>query len=171
MASYGTVIEYFSNKNVTIEQVLTRYLNHFKINVTSKKGDFITKKHELIYDHFHNGYCFPKNLSGFDFISQLHNDNILETLDSCQIGPCKFTSDIINDDQINLIRNELLDEETLAIILYKTNINTLHAEAIGFDNERNEYFHKDPEKTRYEFGDILSTKEITEYIIFKAYSE
>jgi len=29
MASYATVIEYFSNKNVKIEQVLTRYLNHF----------------------------------------------------------------------------------------------------------------------------------------------
>jgi len=110
-------------------------------------------------------------LSGFDFISQLHNDNKLETLDYCQIGPCKFTSETADIGHINLIRNELLDDETLAIILYKTDINTLHAETIGFDNEIGNYFHKDPEKNHYEMGDILNTKEITEYIIFKAYSD
>jgi len=167
MASYSLVIEYFSDQNLKIEQVLSKYIQYFKIYVQSKKGNYIFKKHKAVSDHFHYDYCFPKRLSGFDFISQLHNNDWLGTKKYCEIVSTKFTDILVGSDQIELIRNELTKNDSLAIILYKTDSGNLHAETIGFDEELNGYFHKDPEKSQYLWEDILSNKEITEFIIFR----
>lgn len=164
-ASYGTVIEYFSEGKVLIEHVLGRYVDKFNVFPSSPKVYYFREKHELIYDHFHN-YCRKRNMRGFDLIKQLHNGNELQTKGYCQILDSDASLDVVTDQKLASIREKLINHNSLAIILYKVSANVYHAVTVGYDSSNKNYFYKDPNLPEYQTGDILSQKEITEYIVF-----
>lgn len=168
MASYGTVIEYFSNGNLKIEKVLDRYINFFSLIYFSVGKNKIGNKHKEISKHFHS-YCIPKNLRGFDFIKQLHEDDSFDTKQFCQIVLSNAQLHKISDTEIEILRKELVDNDAIAIVLYKVDNNHSHAVTIGYDTFNNCYFSKDPEKNKIDTEDIISTKEICEFIIFNDY--
>jgi hypothetical protein len=169
MASYGIVIEYFSNNIFTIDHLLDNYVNEFNISCSSFSQNIQAKKHENISKHFHT-YCRENNnMRGFDFIKQLHDENKLGTNKFCRIIGFKAQLQKISDEDICLIQKELIDNEAVAIVLYKANNSNFHAVAIGFDTAKKTYFYKDPEMNKIGNGNILSRKEIWEFIIFNHY--
>jgi len=166
MASYGTVIEYFSDKSLKIDKVFDQYISHFQLHYRSvgKKG--LANKHKSVADHFH-AYCIPKNMRGFNFIKQLHEDNTLGTKDYCCIIHSNAILYKISEEEINDIRQALENNNALAIVLYKIDATNAHAVTIGYDEKNNCYFIKDPVSNKIIEDDILAHKEICEYIVFK----
>ena len=118
MASYGTVIEYFSKGKIDIEHVLSNYIEKFEIFPTPPEVYYFKKKHGIIYNHFHE-YCEPKDMRDFIFIKMLHEKNDLNTSDYCKIEDYKASLDVIDNNNKDLIRNYLINHDALAIVLYK----------------------------------------------------
>jgi hypothetical protein len=163
MASYGTIIEYFSNKEIKIEQLLSNYFEKYLFNITSEFSD-IKKKHDLIFKHFHI-YCKEHKLRGFDYVKRLHEKNELNTRKYCQIFESRASLEEIDDNCKESIRNYLTIYEALVMVLYKVTGGN-HAIIIGYDSDNKNYFYKDSTNPKSQNDDILSQKEITEYIIF-----
>ena len=135
LASYSVIIEYYSNKDILIENVLTRFQNKFKISVFYLKGQFLKAKHNAISKDFHEVQCYPKNMRGFDFIKNIHEDDSLETKKYCQIIDSEASLVPINEDKKAKIKKEIVENGGLAMILYKVNANLYHAVIIGYDPE------------------------------------
>lgn len=170
MASYSTIIEYYSDEELKIEQVIDKYISVFQLTYFSVGKNKRKNKHKVVFTHFHD-YCRPLNKRGFDFIADLHNNNLLDTNQFCQIIANKAQLHSISEDDIAKIRTELIENEALAMILYKVDDSNFHAVTIGYDTEEQSYFYKDPEKPKIEKKDLLSEKDIWEYIIFNDYDK
>jgi hypothetical protein len=168
MASYGAIIEYFSEGRINIHKVFDQYIKSQNLPNRSFGKALIIRKEEAITKHFHE-HCQPIDMRGFAFIQQLHNADSIETRDICEIKSWNALRVKITDNEIQLIRSELIDNEALAMVLYKVSDRLFHAVTIGYDSQTNEYFCKDPEKKAVFNEDILSTKNITEYIVFNDY--
>jgi len=166
VASYGTIIQYYSSDEISVENVLTRYLDHFKIRVNAPKGKMFQYQQKAITKHFHQDYCGPKNMRGFDFIKIIHNSNLFGTNLYCQITASQAYLHAISQEELTLIENEIKNEEALAMILYKVNAKQFHAVIIGYDPIEEEYFYKDPEKAKIIKRNLLHSKEIWEFLIF-----
>jgi hypothetical protein len=162
MASYCTIIEYFSNKEIKIEQLLRNYFEKYLFSITSEFD--VKKKHDLIFKNFHR-YCEEHNLRGFDYVKRLHENNELNTKKYCQIFESRASLEEIDDNCKESIRNYLTTHEALVMVLYKVTGGN-HAVIIGYDSDNKNYFYKDSTNPKYQNDDILSQKEITEYIIF-----
>jgi hypothetical protein len=162
MASYGTIIEYFSNKEIKIEQVLINYFEKYLFSITSEFPDI--KKHDLIYKHFHI-YCGEHKLRGFGNVKRLHENNELNTRKYCQIFESHASLEEIDNNCKESIRNYLTINDSLVMVLYKVPEGN-HAVVIGYDSDNKNYFYKDSTNPKYQYGDIIPQKEITEYIIF-----
>jgi hypothetical protein len=162
MASYGTIIEYFSNKEIKIEQLLSNYFEKYLFSITSEFD--IKKKHDLLFKNFHR-YCEEHNLRGFDYVKRLHENNELNTRKYCQIFESRASLEEIDDNCKESIRNYVTTREALVMVLYKVTGGN-HAVTIGYDSNDKNYFYKDSNNPKYQNDDILSQKEITEYIVF-----
>jgi len=106
-------------------------------------------------------------MRGFEFIKQLHENDELGTKQYCQIVYVKATLDPIDQTDIKLIKSELENNDSLAIILCKITDNQYHAVTIGYNAITGKYFCKDPEQKNIIIEDYLNNKVITEYIVFK----
>jgi len=169
MASYATIINYFSDNNLSIDNILERYINKLSVSYFQYAKNKQKKKQESISKHFHK-YCWDNgDIRGFEFIKQLHNNNELETNGFCNIVGFKAQLQSLSQTDIELIRRELEENDALAMVLYKVSDRKFHAVVIGFDSHYNSYFYKDPEKKQVTNGDILQNKDIWEYIIFNDY--
>lgn len=167
IASYAIIIDYFADHKVTIADVLDYYVNEYDIKFFSFGKNVETKKHQSISKHFHE-YCRNNgNIRGFEFIKQLHENNILITERFCEIIGFKAALETVSNDDIDTLRYELKNNDAVAMILYKVNNKNFHAVVIGYDTEIDTYFYKDPEQKKIQRKDILSEKDIWEYIIFK----
>ena len=164
MASYATVIEYFSDPILRIRDILERYIQFRKISYFKFGNKIVAKKHQAIYKDFHD-YCKP-DMRGFTFIEQLHRNDSLRTAKYCDIVISNALKQKVTDGEIERIRTELVENGAIAIVLYKVNQTTSHAVTIGYDENIRLYFLKDPEKATVERKDILAEKEICEYIVF-----
>jgi hypothetical protein len=166
LASYGTVLHYFSDGVISVENLLSKYSEKFEIKPTTSTGIDLESFQNQISDHFH-GYCRSKNMRGFEYIKQLHKNDDLKTKDICQIVVDKASLKPIEQPDIDLIRNELENNDSLAMILYNVGANKYHAVTIGYNSITSEYFCKDTGQRSIINVDLLDKKEITEYIIFK----
>lgn len=159
LASYAIVIDYFSSND--IQKTLTNYMNY--ANLSDKKNK--KKNHELISNEFHN-HCIPLNKRGFDYIVELHNGNDLDTGSSCKIIDHLAQLTSINQNIINTIKETLKENETLAMILFKSGPKMSHAVVVGWDDNSESYFYRDPERKGIIKEDIF-INDIQEYILFQ----
>ncbi len=164
MACYGIIIEYFSNKEIRVEQVLSNYFEKYLFKITDGFSDI--KKHELIYKHFQI-YCGEHKLRCFDNVKRLHENNELNTRKYCQIFESRASLEEIDDNSKESIRSYLTGHDSLVMVLYKVDGGN-HAVIIGYDSNEKNYFYKDSTDPKSQNDDILSQKGITEYIIFTA---
>mgnify|MGYP000956196279 FL=1 len=170
LASYGTVLHYFSEGEISVDNLLLRYSRRFKIKPTASTGSNLKALQKSICEHFH-GYCNPKQMRGFEYIKQLHEQDEIKTKEYCQIVAAKASLESISQADIDLIRRELENSDSLAIILYKVNETLYHAVTIGYDSVTGKYFFKDPERNSITIEDLLNNNLITEYILFRANGE
>ena len=106
-------------------------------------------------------------MRGFEYIKQLHEQDEINTKEYCQIVATKASLESVAQSDIDLIRRELENNDSLAIILYKVNETLYHAVTIGYDSVTGKYFYKDPERNSINIEDLLNKKIITEYILFR----
>lgn len=173
LASYGTVIEYFSQKRIHTEQVLSNYFEKNDLFERTSGVFYFVIKHTLISEHF-DEYCKPKDLRGFDYIKQIHENNELGTRDYCRILDIKASDGLIVEEDLFRIRDVLRSQDALVMILYKSaeliqqdkTIEYYHAITIGYDITQKKYFYKDPLIPRYQIDDIMFQKAIYEYIVY-----
>lgn len=173
LASYGTVIEYFSKKIVRVEQVLSNYFEKYNLYDKTSEDFYFKEKHKLISEHFHKS-CEKKKIHGFKYIKQLHENNDLETGDYCKILDIQTEGELIVEKDLFNIRDILRDQDALTMVLYYVGEEMIqnvlkkyyHAITIGYDTNQRKYFYKDPSKSGYEVDDILFQKAIYEYIVF-----
>jgi hypothetical protein len=170
LASYATIVEYFSVEAINIDDVLTNYLDYSGITLYHAKGKMIEAKHKAISKQFHK-FCRPKNLRSSKYIEQLHETNSLFTKKYCRIISCEAELSQISHKSLKSIYDEITNKDALALILYKVQDRFLHALTVGFDNDSNRYFYKDSDIPEVQFGDILQTLEIWEYLIFRDSSD
>jgi hypothetical protein len=92
--------------------------------------------------------------------------NELRTKDYCRVIDARASLQVIDNINIKSIRDKLVNNNALGMVLYKVSEGKYHAVVIGYDPVNNYYFYKDPNEANFQIGDILSQKEITEYIVF-----
>jgi hypothetical protein len=168
MASYGIVLEYFSYEKIKVRDVLMRYLKYYKLNShkfeTKNKS---AKQHNEITKHFHE-YCVPKNLRGFEFIVELHNNDKLGITKYCNIEKSNALQETIPVKEVDFVKSYLKDnDDSLAMVIYPIDQRTMHTVVVGFDYNEQKFFVKDPEKTLPFYNDIFDNIQVYEYIIFQ----
>lgn len=168
MGSYSIIINYFSDKMISINNVLMTYLENFNLNYFSGRSNVSKKRNETIVKHLHS-YCQPINMRGFDFIANMHNTNEINTKMYCSIVMKKAGLDIILQSEIEEIKAILMEKDSLAMILYKVTPTIAHAIVLGYDEEKEGFFQRDSQKSGLKFSDDVFEKEITEYIVFTDY--
>lgn len=173
LVCYGTVIEYFSQKKIHTEHVLTNYFEMYDLYDQTSEVFYFLKKHKLISDHFHQTSKLQE-IKGSTYIKQLHEDDDLGTRDNCKIADIKASPDLIVEKDLFPIRDTLREKDALVMILYKARKEIIddvleayyHAIIIGYDGNQKEFFTKDPNNPRYQIEDIMFQKAIYEYIVF-----
>lgn len=170
MSSYATVIEYYSDKKILIEKHLDLYIKEYNIEYKRHNRSFLKKKHNAIFTHFHD-YCRLRGMQGFNFVKEIHNNDCLDTKKYCKIINSKADGNLINAKDIFIIKKELIDNDSLAMVLYKVKNKKklMHAVVVGYDEDSSSFFIKDPEKTKYKIENIFQSQDIYEYIIFNDY--
>lgn len=164
-ACYGIIVEYFSDNEIKVENLLDKYIDRFQLKSFPFGNNKMRRKQNEISKHFHE-YCWSKSMRGFDFLRQIHLNDELGVKHYCNIILAKASLESISADDLLLIRNELEQNEALVMVLYKVNARNYHAVVVGFDTNSEEYFYKDPEKSKIYKDDFWKGKEITEFIIF-----
>ncbi len=172
-ASYGIIIEYFSEGKYSLLKFFNEYLSKHKlINFAEqenlrKKGrvEFNQYREDKITKHFHN-HCKKKvDKRGFQYIVEFHIDNSFKTSGYCDIIKSKAQLTPIERGEVLQLREEL-KRGGLAMVLYPVSNNTLHSIVVGYDPTRERYFKRDPNNKEMIFEDFLLSNPITEYILF-----
>jgi hypothetical protein len=172
-ASYGIIVEYFSQSKYPLTKFFTEYLNRHNLNdfkkiaEIAKGGSKVVRKfrEDKIDEHFHN-YCRTNDdKRGFEYIVELHNENFFQTNSYCEVIRYNAKKILLDKDEIQSLREEL-KKGGLAMVLYQVTAGLLHSVVVGYDVQRGDYFMRDPNKNEIIYEDILLTKEITEYILF-----
>lgn len=170
MASYGLVIEYYSKGEVTIAEVLDKYDNKFQLEYFNIAKHKQRNKEKAISDHFHM-VCKPMDKRGFQYIKELHEDNVLGTAKYCKIVSSEALKTKITDDELENVRREIIENNSLVMLLYRVRDEIHHAVVLGRNEEEQAYLIRDPARAQLEASSAFLKSEITEYIVFSAYSE
>ena len=165
MGSYSIIINYFSDEDISINDVLTKYKTNYNLTYLSTRSNGVKKRNKAIVKHMHD-YCQLQNMRGFDFITNMHNNDKINTKDYCSIDLNKAGLTKIQQPEIDIIKKVLSEKDSLGMVLYTVNQTTAHAIIIGYDEEKNQFFQRDSEKKGIVFSDKVFENNITEYIIF-----
>lgn len=171
-ASYGIVVEYFSKSKFTVNKFLNDYLSKYKVDlknqsIIAKQGQrkLIGYRENQLSAHFHKICRENGDKRGFEFIKEIHNEDIFNTLQFCSIVSSKAQKEYIEQLEVDLLR-EALKKGGLAMVLYKVSENSLHSVIVGFDKENQLFFVRDPAQKGVKYEEVLSIHRITEYILF-----
>lgn len=170
IVSYGTIIEYFTNRNKQVNSVMNDYRKRFIGKLPSyKSGKQFEMLEYVIYKHIHD-ICKPISKRGCDFLQDVHINNQIGTYDDCEIINWSAPTPIlpISQKEIIDIKVELENNDSLVLVLYSEG-NDMHAVVVGFDSFDQKYFCKDPNKLNAEKIDMFPIYPIFEYILFSAF--
>ena len=172
-ASYGIIVEYFSNKKYSVNLFLNNYIKKFKVNLKdqpsiSKQGQKKLREYResQLSEHFHKECKENGDKRGFEFIVEFHNNNSFNTLEYCKIKKYKAQLIAIDRREILELRDEL-KSGSLAMVLYPIREGNLHSIVVGYDPKNQKYFKREPNDKEIKFEDFLSTNVLTEYILFE----
>lgn len=171
-ATYGIILEYFSDGEYKIENFFEDYQE--KLKPTQEMLDWSLENgacyrtsnnvEDLICAHFHYECIDIKKISGYRYIEELNSANTFSELKYCTIVDKKHSSSSIENETSIRLRKKL-ESGGLAMALYNTG-STYHSIVIGFDNEKNKYFKRDPQTLNIVYEDFLRENRITEYLLF-----
>ena len=172
-ASYGIIIEYFSNGKFSRNLFFEDYLKKHKL-IKPQELDAVRKvgakairqlKEKKIYDYFLT-YCKSSNdKRGFTYIKEIHDNDEFKTNEYCKITKSKAQLEFISKAEVLELREEL-KKGGLAMVLYDFPNGGSHSIIIGYDSESNKYFKRDPNYKDIIYEDFLAVNEIREYILF-----
>ena len=173
-ASYSIIIDYYSNKKINHTQIYSRFIDHLRKEfdslitntlATAPVGQMDKTMENLITDIYQKHCVYNGDIRGFDYITNLHNTNVLGTKEYCVVKENKAVENgfIQTSERIKL-RDNLKNIGGLAMVLYRV-YPDWHSIVVGFDIDKNRYFKRDPNYN--EIMDIdFDSHEICEYIWF-----
>ena len=166
MVSYGTIIEYFTERIKQVNSILNDYQIKFFVLPPFQKGQRQRTLEKAVKDHDH-GYCIPINMRGAKYIEKLHSGNEINTLSDCKLINCKApTPQVpIAKNTIEELKSNLEETDSLALILYATT-SGMHTVVIGFDSENGGYFCKDPNENNAKIITNFPNYDIYEFALF-----
>lgn len=163
LVSYSAIINYFSNNELSVDEVLDKYSRWAGIDDSLPKA----VKEQAVSYHYHN-YCIPKDIRGFDYLADIiHNNNNIYTQQYCKIVTRNALIDPIPDDEKLKLRDDLKIRDRLAMVLSPVQYQEMHAIVLGWDEVMQSYFVKDPNTAVPFYEDILPKTKIYEYILFE----
>ncbi len=174
-ASYSIIIDYYSNKFINHTQIFSRFIDHLRPEfdslitntlATGPVGQMERTKENLITDIYQKHCVNNGDIRGFDYITDLHNTNILGTKEYCVVKGNKAvkTGSIPQSEKMGL-RDDLKNIGGLAMVLYPE-YRDWHSIVVGYDSGKNNYFKRDPNKNKICNDDFLLKENICEYIWF-----
>jgi len=174
ISSYSIIIEYFSNREMPINEVISNFENFFP-NLKQKISDRLlhvnvdereAERENMIYDAFKN-YCQEDgDKRGFDLIKEIHNADKLKTESYCKVIKSNAQKDKPIDEKEIAELIELIKSGGLAMVLYPVPSGS-HSIVIGFNEKIDKFFKRDPFTQEITYVDFLQTNSIFEYIYFK----
>lgn len=176
LASYSIVIEYFSKGKLDLSAIFTKFITLFE-GLNSTIGRHLVKakpeerrrlRENLISEKFHEHCRTNGDIRGFNYFVELHNSDVLNSNGfGTIIRSNAFKDSFIPVAERNELRDALIDENRLAMVLYPVSANALHAVVVGFDSTSKSFFKRDPQIGEIQYADVLLMSEITEYILFE----
>lgn len=167
LSSYAIIIEYFSKKEVLIEDIFARYLDCFKPTQEILNRYYDSKssyprssndKEDYICAHYHC-LCWDNNKRGLDFVRDLHLSGILGTSGFCKITSRENEGNL-SHQEIQIFINNLIKGGLAQICIPG------HSIVVWFNQERGVFEQRDPMVGIIEVFDPNKFQSITEYIIF-----
>ena len=165
LASYALIINYFSEGELSVEEILNRYAGHGKIDISVSQ----INKENKIKEHY---YIEAGSERGFNYIAcNLHNGNVIDTRKYCQVIAHNAELEAISDKEKEELKDKLKENDRIVMCLFPSSHGYYHACVFGWDNDEREYFTRDPQNGKIDkidySRDILKEKIITEYILFE----
>lgn len=146
-ASYGIIINYFSKKAITFDQIYLNVIDQFpglkheieSMLTKSPSSDIRVVSEDIISTKYHI-HCRNVDIRGFDYIKSLHDTNALGTKQFCLVKESNavYPGFIQLSERMSL-RDNLMKIGGLAMVLFPVGPNW-HAIVIGFDTINNSYF-------------------------------
>ena len=196
LVSYWITANYYSNNSVSPYDLYEKFIACFPgfrnqidsilINFGAKLTFLKTKRQndwQLIKDNpeltkqiiiensinvkYHHHCINNGDIRGFEFISELHRKNLLNTVCYCDINDIKAEKNKFIDTKKRIqLRNGLKEEGGLAMVLFPHG-QCFHTVVVGYDHLSKKYFIRDPNSQHLEFVDFLHDNDIYEFIWFK----
>ena len=169
LASYGIIMDYFSNKSVSIDAVYNCFVNQFpelSEYVKKRKAHHFRKDIENQIANKYHDYCMNNgDIRGFNYIARLHNSNLFKTRSFCVIiGNDAVKEGFISISERQKLRENLKLKGGLAMVLFPAPVGW-HTIVVGFASNQG-YFLRDPNDNQITNSDFLAHHEISEYIWF-----
>ena len=166
MVSYGTIIEYFTNRQKQVDSILNDYRKKFFELPKYKKGQRQKTLEKSVKDHVHD-FCIPINMRGAKYIAKLHNDNEIGTLNDCRFENCEAPTPQVPilSGLIQELKTKLENKDSLALIVYATS-SDMHTVVIGYDSDNDGYFCKDPNENIARIITNFPNHDIFEFALF-----
>ena len=162
LVSYSTIINYFSNGALSIDDVLNKYADYVGINISLSKGE----KETEINKHYHS-YCVPRKMRGFDYLADIvHNGDIIGTKQYCKIIDRKTDLNPISISAKLNLKESLKKSDRIAMVLSPMQ-SSMHARVVGWNDDTQLYFIKDPNNAIPFISDFLCGNDVYEYLLFE----